>query len=64
MEMAKKHFSKGYDILCMISVSGENVERLALAKQEFRAGYAVLEKAQKAAEDAKKSEKAEVSADG
>ncbi len=56
METAKKHLSKGYDILQKILVSGEDVDRLALAKQELRAAYAALENAQKAAEEDKKTE--------
>lgn len=63
MKTAMAHFSKGFDILSTIPVSGENVERMALAKQELRTGYALLEKAQKTAEDAKKKKVSEVNAD-
>ena len=64
MKTAMEHFRRGFDILSAIPVSGENVERMAMAKQEFRAGYALLEKAQKSAEDAKKKETTEVNANG
>lgn len=53
METAKKHLSKGYDLLNAISVSGANVDNLALARQEFRAAFAALDKAQRAAEENK-----------
>lgn len=56
METAKKHLSTGFNILGTISVKGEDVDRMALARQELRAAYAALEKAQKTAEE----EKAEV----
>lgn len=58
-----EHFSRGFDILSTIPVSGKNVERMAMAKQELRAGYALLEKAKKAAEDSKKKKTSEVNAD-
>lgn len=51
MESAKKHMSKGFDILRTIFVSDENVEKMAAAKQELRLAYAALERAQKAAEE-------------
>lgn len=60
METAKKHLSKGYDILGTIPVSGENVDRMALARQELRQAFAALE----AAQDAKKTEQKEVSENG
>lgn len=53
METAKKHLSKGYELLSAIPVTGENVDRMALARQELRAAFAALEKAQKAAEKSK-----------
>lgn len=46
METAKKHLSKGYDLLCKIMVSDDDVDRMALAKHELRAAYAALEKVQ------------------
>lgn len=64
MKTAMEHFSRGFDILSTIPVSGENVERMALAKQELRTGYALLEKAQKAAKDSEKKETAEVKSNG
>lgn len=53
METAKKRLSNGFHILGTISVKGEDVDRMALARQELRAAYAALEKAQKAAEEEK-----------
>ncbi len=63
MKTAMQHFSRGFDILSTIPVNGENVERMAMVKQELRAGYAALEKLVKDAKDAKK-EKDEVKQDG
>lgn len=51
METAKKHMSKGYDILRNIFVSDEDVERMAAVKQELRLAYAAIERAQKASEE-------------
>lgn len=47
METAKKHLSKGYDLLRKIMVCEDDVDRMALAKQELRAAYACLERAEK-----------------
>lgn len=63
MKSSMEHFCRGFDILCTIPVSGENVERMAMAKQELRVGYATLAKLVKDAEDAKKK-KDEVKQDG
>ena len=63
MEKAMKHLDKSFGILSSIPVSHENVERMALAKQELRAAYAALEAAKKDADEkAKKGN--EVSKDG
>ena len=62
MEKAMQHIMKGFDILCAIPVSGENVERMAAAKYELRAGYAALEAAKSAADEQKK--KTEVNRNG
>ena len=56
METVKKHMSRCFDLLEKIPVSHENVERMALAKQELRAAYAALESAKSAADEQKKTE--------
>ena len=56
MEKAMKHLDKSFELLSAIPVSHENVERMALAKQELRAAYAALEAAKKAVEKAEVSE--------
>ena len=55
MGNAKRHLNNGYDLLDSIKfeLKGSDIDRLAMARQEFRQAFAALEKAQKAAESEK-----------
>lgn len=55
METAKKHLSAGFSLLGSIEfrLKGEDIDRLAMARQEFRQAYDRLDKIQK--EQAEKS---------
>lgn len=57
MKTAMEHISRGFDILSTIPVSGENVERMVMVRQELRAGYAALEKLANEASKKKEEEK-------
>ena len=69
MESAKRHLSAGFDLLDSIEfrLKGAELDRMALARQEFRQAYAALEKEQKVAaaeKAANEAAKAEVKKNG
>lgn len=51
MEKMKKHLEKAYAYISKISVSGDNVEPVAIARMEIREAYKVLEIKEKEAKE-------------
>lgn len=43
MDEIMNHLEKAYDMLSQISVSGNNVDRMAMAKQELRTAFQMLD---------------------
>lgn len=58
MKETMEHMNKAFGYLCVLLVSGDNVDRLAMAKQELVNAYTKLEAL------AKEAEKKGVESDG
>ncbi len=48
---AAKHLDLAYRYLAVVAVNGDNVDRLAAARQEMRAAYALLTEEKKEGND-------------